>query len=150
MKASEFLMAKALEYDDFSLTKIAQELYESDADFEYIKEAGMIGSTLLSAGKNLLSNNVVKNTAIGMGTGAIAGAAAGGEGNRLSGALKGAALGGAAGGLVTGGMNVRNMMKSTPGLGLGKAIGAEAGIVGQSFKDFGSQVRPLLPKPKVP
>jgi uncharacterized membrane protein len=149
MKASEFLMAKALEHDDFRLTKIASELHETENDFEYVmtKEAGPIFSTLLSAGKVLMANNTVKNMAVGAGIGALTGAANAGEGNRLSGALKGAALGGATSGLVTGGTNVSKVMKANPGVGLGKAIGQEAGAVSGAFKTFGQQIKPLMSSP---
>jgi hypothetical protein len=151
MKASEFLMAKALEYDDFRLTKLAHELHESDADFEYIKEAGL-ASGLLAAGSQLLKNNVVRNAAIGAGVGALSGAVNAGEGNRLSGALKGAALGGAVGGIGTGAMNINTAMK-VPGTTIGQAIGQQfnqvAGVVnkagrafdiGNSGKTFGSKL----------
>ena len=108
MKASEFIMAKALEHDDFQLTKIAQELYNTDRDIEYVmtKEAGPIMAGMLAAGKQLLKSNVVRNAAIGAGTGAISGAINAGEGNRISGALKGGLIGGAVGGIGTAGLNV--------------------------------------------
>ena len=147
MKISEFIMAKALEYDDFSLTKIAQELYETENDKEYMDKEGAIGSVLLSAGKALLGNNTVRNAVIGMGTGAVSGAVNAGEGNRLSGALKGAAIGGAVGGLATGGMNVAKTMKANPGSTFMQAAKQEVGAVGSSLKTFGSTVKPLMKTP---
>jgi hypothetical protein len=150
MKASEFLMAKALEHDDFRLTKIASELHETENDFEYVmtKEAGPIFSTLLSAGSQLLKNKVVRNAAIGAGVGAVAGAAKAQPGDRLNGALKGAALGGAINGIATGATNVYAAMKANPGMRLGDAIGREVNAVGDVFK--GQQIKPPMPNPVTP
>lgn len=135
MKASEFLMAKALEHDDFRLTKIASELYDTENDFEYIKEAG-IATGLLAAGSQLLKNNVVRNTAIGAGVGAITGAVNSQPGQGLSGALKGAALGGAVGGIGTGAMGVKSALK-TPGMTVGKAIGQQFSQVSKTVNKAG-------------
>jgi hypothetical protein len=138
MKASEFLMAKALEHDDFRLTKLAHELHESDADFEYIKEAGL-ASGLLAAGSQLLRNNVVRNAAIGAGVGAVTGAINAQPGQGLNDALKGAALGGAVGGIGTGAMGVRSALKA-PGMTVGKAIGQQfnqvAGTINKAGRAF--------------
>jgi dihydroxyacetone kinase DhaKLM complex PTS-EIIA-like component DhaM len=106
MRISEFIMTKALQLDDFRLTKIAQELYDTEADKEYVlKEAGLLDGGLMAAGKALLANKttgaIVRNAGVAAVGGAVAGAANADEGNRISGALKGGILGGVVGGAGT-------------------------------------------------
>ena len=161
MKASEFLMAKALEHDDFQLTKIAQELYNTDQDIEYIdKEAG-IASGLLAAGSQLLKSNVVRNAAVGAGVGAVSGAISAQPGSRLSGGLKGGLIGGAIGGVGTLGTNVFKSMNG--GATFGKALAQEgnnlaavgtkasrAFDIGQSGRTFSARPTPMgtsIPSP---
>lgn len=109
MKASEYIMAKALQYDDFRLTKIAQELYGTEADVDYIDKNAGLASGLLAAGSQLLKSNVVRNAAIGAGTGAISGAISAPSGQGLSGAVKGGLIGAVAGGIGTAGLNVARL-----------------------------------------
>ena len=121
MKLSEYLMAKALQHDDFELTKMAQDLYGTNEDIAIlIKEAAImpILGGLARAGSSLLRNNIIKNTAISTGVGAVAGAATAEKGNRLSGALKGGLVGGALGSGATVGAGV---LKAKAG---GMTIGA--------------------------
>lgn len=150
MKASEFIMAKALEHDDFQLTKIAQELYNTDRDIEYVmtKEAGPIMSGLMAAGKTLLQSNTIRNAAIGAGTGAIAGAVSAQPGNRLAGAVKGGLTGGAVGGLATAGSNINKTVNLGLGHTIGDAVKNEVGNVAGAAKNFIGQVKPLF-KPQV-
>lgn len=111
MKASEYLLAKAIENNDFELSKLASEIKDTDQDIEFLTKEASIFKGLLTAGKGLMSNNTVRNAAIGTGVGAIAGAATAEKGNRLSGALKGSLVGGALGGGVTAGKNIFNTAK---------------------------------------
>lgn len=111
MKASEYLLAKAIENNDFELSKLASEIKDTDQDIEFLTKEASIFKGLLTAGKGLMSNNTVRNAAIGTGVGAIAGAATAEKGNRLSGALKGSLAGGALGGGVTAGKNIFNTAK---------------------------------------
>jgi hypothetical protein len=86
-----------------------------------IKLAGLfdgIGKGLLAAGKSLMTNNTIKNAAIGAGVGAISGAVAAPKGDTLKGALKGAATGGLVGGATTAGMNIYKNMKPEMGSGM--------------------------------
>jgi len=64
------------------------------------KQAGLWDSAA-KFGAGLMKNNVIKNTAIGAGTGAAAGFVTAQPGEGLSGALKGAGVGGALGGGAT-------------------------------------------------
>ena len=115
MKASDYLLAKAIEKNDFELSKLASEIKDTDQDIEFLtKEAGLwdgVGKGLFAAGKRLMTNNTIRNAAIGSGVGAVSGAANAGEGNRLSGALKGGLLGGAVGGVGTFGKEVYKASK---------------------------------------
>ena len=111
MKASEYLLAKAIENNDFELSKLASEIKDTDQDIEFLTKEASIFKGLLTAGKGLMSNNTVRNAAIGTGVGAIAGATTAEKGNRLSGALKGSLVGGALGGGVTAGKNIFNNLK---------------------------------------
>ena len=111
MKASEYLLAKAIENNDFELSKLASEIKDTDQDIEFLTKEASIFKGLLTAGKGLMSNNTVRNAAIGTGVGAVAGAATAEKGNRLSGALKGSLVGGALGGGVTAGKNIFNTAK---------------------------------------
>jgi hypothetical protein len=136
MKASELIMAKALEYDDFRLTKIANDLNGTEQDI-IVKTAAPIVAGISAAAKSLMKNNVVRNTVIGAGTGAAGGAVAAEDGNRLKGALKGAALGGAVGGIGTYGNNVRKAMDKTKDLSLWGAMKQEGNVVKDSFSQSG-------------
>ena len=115
MKASDYLLAKAIEKNDFELSKLASEIKDTDQDIEFLtKEAGLwdgVGKGLFAAGRRLMTNNTIRNAAIGSGVGAVSGAANAGEGNRLSGALKGGLLGGAVGGVGTFGKEVYKASK---------------------------------------
>lgn len=150
MKASEFLMAKALEYDDFRLTKAASELHGTEKDIDFIiKDAGILNGALVTAGKSLLENKVVRNAAIGTGVGAVAGAAKAGDGNRMQGALKGGLIGGVLGGGATYGKQVfntyKNLQIAAPNAGTGNLVRqafratGDAGIrndVGNAIKSY--------------
>lgn len=148
MKSSEFIMAKALEYDNFELTKIAHDLYGTEQDIDFITKeaANPLFTGLLSAGRKLLQNNVARNTLIGSGVGAVMGGVKAEDGNKIKGALKGAMLGGLVGGGGTYTSNVNKLMKPAmgPGLGLRQAIKTEGSNVLDSVKNFGSQVKPLI------
>lgn len=112
MKLSEYLMAKALQHDNFELTKMAQNLHGTNEDVDVmVKEAvaPMLGG-LVRAGSSLLKNRIIKNTAISTGVGAAAGAMTAEKGQRLSGALKGGMLGTALG---AGGTVGSNLLKAT-------------------------------------
>ena len=135
MRASELIMAKALEYDDFRLTKIAHELHGTEQDVIVKTAAGPLVSGVSAAVKGLFKNNVVRNTAIGAGTGALGGAVAAEDGSRLKGTLKGAALGGAVGGVGTFGMNVSKTMGK--GKTFTEAFKQEGKVVGDAFKGMG-------------
>ena len=111
MKASEYLLAKAIENNDFELSKLASEIKDTDQDIEFLTKEASIFKGLLTAGKGLMSNNTVRNAAIGTGVGAVVGNATAEKGNRLSGALKGSLVGGALGGGVTAGKNIFNTAK---------------------------------------
>ena len=134
MKASEFIMAKALEHDDFRLTKIAQELYETENDIEYItKEAGPVLGSLISAGKSLLGNsNVLKQTLMTAGVGAGIGALEAKDGERMSGAMKGGLMGGVLGGVGTLGKNISTAMAKNPKTTFTNALTDEFRGIGQA------------------
>ena len=83
-----------------------------------VKIAAPIGALVsagMSAGKVLLKNNVVRNTLIGGGIGAVTGAATAQDGQRLSGAFKGGLIGSTAGGVGTAGFKMYKNM--TPAVG---------------------------------
>jgi hypothetical protein len=102
-----------------------------------IKLAGLadgVGKGLLTAGKYLMENKVLRNAAVGAGVGAISGAISAPEGQGLKGALKGAAGGGLLAGGATYGGQVYNNFKSA------KAIAPDLGtskLVSQAFKTTG-------------
>jgi hypothetical protein len=152
MKASEFLMAKALEHDDFQLTKIAQDLYGTEEDIDYIdKEAG-IASGLLAAGSQLLKSNVIRNAAIGAGVGSLTGAASAQSGNRLAGAFKGGLIGAVTGGIGSASTNILKTMK-TPGVTFNRALAQEGnnitavGTKASRAFDIGRSNRTFLNRP---
>lgn len=137
MLASEVIMAKALEYDDFRLTKIATAIHGTDLDQElFVKLANPILTGLMAAGKTLLQNNTIRNAAVGAGVGAVSGAATAEKGERLSGALKGGAIGGVLAGVSTVGNNV-----AKGGLGIKEGLKAE----GAALKSIGQQAKAALP-----
>lgn len=148
MKSSEFIMAKALEYDNFELTKIAHELYGTDKDIDFLTKeaANPLFTGLLSAGRKLLQNNVTRNALIGSGVGAVMGGSNAEQGNKIKSTLKGALLGGTIGGVGTYASNVNKLMKPAmgPGLGLKQAMKIEGTNVLNSVKDFSSQLKPLM------
>ena len=141
MKLSEYLMAKALQHDDFELTKIAYDIYATEDDSDMLtKEAiAPILGGLARVGSGLLKNKIIKNTAISAGVGAVSGAANAGEGNRLSGALKGGLVGGALGGATTAGFGVAKAMRN--GATLSQGMASQARGVGRSFESIGKNYR---------
>ena len=138
MKASEYLLAKAIENNDFELTKLAANIKGTSEDIEFLtKEAGLLDSAL-KVGGNLLRNNVVKNTLISSGVGAAAGTATAEKGQKMSGAIKGGLIGATLGGGGTFAKNINSQIKAMKAAGkeisLSKAITDQATNVGKSVK----------------
>ena len=149
MKASEYLLAKAIENNDFELSKLASEIKDTDQDIEFLTKEASIFKGLLTAGKGLMSNNTVRNAAIGTGVGTIAGAATAEKGNRVSGALKGGLLGGVIGGGATAGKNIYKNYSNFKGLATGadgKLVSgvSKSGLLGEAFKTEGKNITGTL------
>lgn len=126
MKASQFIMAKGLINENEDLIKYAEAIEGTEYDIEFMtKEAAPLFAALKAGGKMLMTNNVIRNAAIGTGVGAVAGAANAQEGQRMSGALKGGLIGAAVGGLGTAGKNIYNLKQTMPNVGVGQLIAGQ-------------------------
>lgn len=105
------------------------------------KEAGLwdgLAKGVLAGGKALMTNNTLRNAAIGAGTGAVVGGLGGIKNdNVMGGALKGALGGGLVGGLGTAAKNIAGNMKPSmgPGMSFGGALQQEAKLVTNTAKN---------------
>ena len=157
MLLSELILNKAIETDDTDLYKLASEIKFTEDDKELLEKEAFALGQVLSAGKALLGNPIVRNAAKGAAAGAITGGIAAPEGGTIKGALKGGLIGGALGGLGTVGSGMYKNIKANPAMTVGEAASSQMRslqVAGRNTKSAWNAAKdvkaPTAPAPAAP